>query len=218
MENINSIIFDMDGVIFDTEKEYLRIWSEVFNDYGYKLKKEDYISVMGKGHKAVVETFIERYGQCLPITEMYKEKDIRLAKVIDNNEVPLKTGVLDFLKYLKDNNYKVALATSAKRERVDKQLKGANILDKFDAIVTRDDIKNTKPNPDIFLKAANLLESNTNECLVIEDSSAGIKAAFNAKIKSFHVEDLKKADEEIINLSSKQFKSLVDIHQYIMKK
>ena len=215
MENIKSIIFDMDGVIFDTEKVYLRIWSEVFSDYGYKLEREDYLSVMGKGRKGVVEKFLERYGEDLPITEMYKEKDAKLAKVIDNNEVPLKKGALDLLNYLKENNYKVALATSAKRERVDKQLKGANIIDKFDAIVTRDDIVNTKPNPDIFLKACELLGSSNEECLVIEDSSAGIRAAFNAKIKSFHVEDLKVADEEIKELSTKQFKSLVDIYNYI---
>lgn len=215
MKEINTVIFDMDGVIFDTEKAYLHIWSKVFSEYGYTLKKEDYISVMGKGHKAVRETFVERYGDDLPITEMYNKKDKLLAEVIENNEVPLKEGVVELLSYLRDNNYNIALATSAKRSRVDIQLKGSNIESFFNTIVTRDDIVNTKPDPEIFLKAAKNIGVNPENCIVIEDSPAGIKAAYNGNMIAFHVEDLKIADEEIIKSSQKQFKSLIEVLEYI---
>ena len=115
MKEIEGIIFDMDGVIFDTERVYLDIWSKVFEKYGYKISKEIYISVMGRGRKKVKEIFMKNFGENMPIEEMYIEKDDMLSKVIENNEVPMKLGAYDLLKYLKENNYKIALATSARR-------------------------------------------------------------------------------------------------------
>ena len=99
----------------------------------------------------------------------------------------------------KNNNFKIALATSAAKERALKQLKQADIEKFFDVIISRDDVKETKPNPEIFLKAAEKLNVLPSECIVIEDSSAGIRAAFNARMIAIHVVDLKEADEDILN-------------------
>lgn len=218
MKEIKAIIFDMDGVIFDTERVYLDIWSEVFAKYGYKITKEVYISVMGRGRKKVKEIFLKNFGEDMPIEEMYVEKDSMLLNVIENNEVPMKLGAYDLLKYLKENNYKVALATSAKRDRVKKQIEGAEIKSFFDTIVCGDDIVNSKPNPEIFLRAACNLEVEKEKCIVIEDSPAGIEAAYNANIIGFHVEDLKKADENIGKYCYKSFKSLIEIREFLSGK
>lgn len=215
MKEIKAIIFDMDGVIFDTERVYLDIWSKVFEKYGYKITKEIYISVMGRGRKKVKEIFLKNFGEDMPIEEMYLEKDAMLFKIIENNEVPMKLGAYDLLKYLKENNYKIALATSAKRDRVKKQIEGAEIKSFFDTVVCGDDIVNSKPNPEIFIRAACNLEVEKENCIVIEDSPAGIEAAYNANIIGFHVEDLKKADENIEKYCYKSFKNLIEVREFL---
>lgn len=214
INNIKSIIFDMDGVIFDTELVYLEIWSKVFEKYGYKLQKEVYAEVLGTGRENVKKVFLNNYGNELPIDKMYREKDEDLEKAVDKG-IPLKQGAYEILYYLKNNNYKIALATSASKERALKQLRYADIEKFFDVIVSRDDVKETKPNPDIFLKAAKKLNVNPNECIVIEDSSAGIKAAFNAGMAGIHVVDLKEPDNEIIRNCYKSFNNLNDIRKEI---
>ena len=174
INKIKAIIFDMDGVIFDTEMIYLKVWSEVFEKYGYKMTKE-----IEKG-------------------------------------VPLKLGAYEILEYLKENNFKIALATSAISERSFKQLNQANIKGFFDVVVCRDDVIKTKPNPEIFLKAANKLGVSPEQCIVIEDSDAGIEAAFNAGMIPIHIVDLKKADEKILNNSYKSFNDLNEIRKEII--
>ena len=215
MKKIEAVLFDMDGVIFDTESIYLDIWTKVFQSYGYIMTKDVYISVMGRGRKNVIKTFVDLYGEYLPIIQMYKDKDEELMQVIDKGQVPMKVGVKEILTFLKENGYKVALATSAKRERAIKQLKMANIKELFDCIVCGDEVINAKPNPEIFLKAAEELSVKPENCIVIEDSPAGIESAYNANMVGIHVEDLKKADEIILKYCHKSFKNLIDIKEYI---
>ena len=173
INEIKAIIFDMDGVIFDTEKVYLQIWTKVFENYGYKMRKDIYCSVLGTGRENVKKVFLSNFGKNLPINDMYIEKDEELKRAVDN-VIPLKNGAYEILLYLKKNNYKIALATSAIKERALKQLSNANIEEFFDAVVCRDEVKETKPNPEIFLKAAEKLGVSPDGCIVIEDSGAGI--------------------------------------------
>lgn len=217
MRKIEAVIFDMDGVIFDTERVYLEDWIKVFKQYGYDMKKEIYVSVMGTGRKNVKRVFIKEFGKELPIEEMYIIKDKLLVEAIENNKIPLKLGAIELLDFLRENGYKIALATSAKRDRMEKQLNGANIKEKFDTLVCGDDVERAKPNPDIFLKAANKLGVSPENCIVVEDSCAGIEAAYNAKMMGLHVEDLKEADETIKKYCYKNFKDLIEIKEFISK-
>ena len=210
-----AVIFDMDGVIFDTERVYLEIWKSVFEKYGYKMTKELYVNVMGTGRKNVIKTFLENFGDDLPIEKMYEEKDNQLFYIIENQGIPLKKGVKELFSMLKEKNYKIALATSAKRERVEKQIKDKWLKESFDAIVCGDDVEKGKPSPDIFLKAAKKIDVEPENCFVVEDSPAGIKAAFSGGMKGIHVEDLKAADEDILKYCEKNFKNLQEIKEYL---
>lgn len=213
--NINGVIFDMDGVIFDTERIYLQVWTEVFKKYGHEMTKDFYLPLMGQGTENIKRILFNKYGDKLPIEKMYKEKDEKLMNIVRNGLVPLKDGAEDVLKYLKNKGYKIALATSARQERLQLQLTEDNVKKYFDAIVCSNDVKNAKPAPDIFLKAAENIDVEPSNCIVIEDSSSGIKAAYNASMVSFHVEDLKEADEEIKKYSDKQLKNIREIMNYL---
>lgn len=215
IKDIDAVIFDMDGVIYDTEAFYLKHWIQVFSEYGYEMTKAIYINAMGRGRKKVKEYFKSVFGEDLPIEEMYVKKDKLLFDAIRNKEVPLKPGALEFLSYLKNNNIKTALATSAKRERLDIQLEDSPIVQYFDAIVCGDDVVNSKPDPEIFLKAAEKIGAKIEKCIVIEDSEAGIKAAHDGKMTAFHVEDLKEADDSIKENANILFKNLKEIQDYL---
>ena len=211
---IKAVIFDMDGVLFDTESLYLKSWIKVFEKYGYTMKKEIYLDVMGTGRENVKRVFKEIFGENLPIEEMYKEKDIELFKEIEEN-LETKEGALELLTYLKENNYKIALATSGERKRMEKQMKKADFIKFFDALVTKEDVTKNKPNPDIFLKAAEKINVKPEECMVIEDSFAGIKGAYEGKMIPIHVVDLKELDEEGKKLCYKSYKNLKEIKEEI---
>ena len=119
---------------------------------------------------------------------------------------------------LKEKNYKIALATSAKRERVEKQIKDKWLKESFDAIVCGDDVEKGKPSPDIFLKAAKEIDVEAKDCFVVEDSPAGINAAFSGGMKGIHVDDLKVADEDILKYCQKSFKDLQEVKKYLSYK
>lgn len=215
MDKIKGVLFDMDGVIFDTEKVYLETWTKVCAGYGYDLKKETYISVMGTGKENTVTTFKNALGDHIPIDDMYKDKDKIIREVVEAGKVPLKPGALEILTYLREHNIKTALATSAKRWRADMQLEGAGIKNLFGAVLCGDEITKLKPNPEIFLKAGEKIGLKPEECIVIEDSPAGIQAAYNAGMYGIHVEDLKEADDTIKKYCRVNFKNLMEVQEYI---
>ncbi|MBX9138456.1 MULTISPECIES: HAD family phosphatase [unclassified Clostridium] len=179
------------------------------------IRPDIYASVLGTGRENVKKVFLNTFGDELPIDDMYIEKDENLTIAIEKG-VPLKSGVHEILKYLKDNDFKIALATSAVSERAFKQLRQGNIEKFFNVVVCRDEVRETKPNPEIFLKAAKKLMVEPNECIVIEDSSAGIEAAFNAGMIPIHVVDLKDADENILKNCYKSFNNLNEIRNELV--
>lgn len=216
LKNIKTVIFDMDGVLFDTEKVYLDVWTRVCEKYGYKMTKEIYSKVIATGRENVKRVFKEEFGENIPIEEMYIEKDKELKIELDKN-IPVKDGAYELITYLKNENYNLALATSASKERMQKQLNKSNFKNMFDELVCRDEVKETKPNPEIFLKAADKLGVDPKECIVIEDSLAGIKAAYKGNMIPIHVIDLKEADKAIKKYCYKSFKSLSEIKKEIFQ-
>ena len=136
---------------------------------------------------------------------------------IKKNGVPIKEGVNELIDYLKENDYKIALATSSDREKAEYLLELVKIKDKFDYIICGNDIVNSKPNPEIFLKAAENLKVEPKECIVIEDSKFGVKAAVNAGMKAINVPDMKMPDSEVKSMAFKIFNNLLEVKEYISK-
>lgn len=213
--NKNAVIFDMDGVIFDTERVYMNIWIKVYKEHNFEMTPEIYKTLIGRDKPSLIKILSERYGSRYDGIEMFEECEAHLKKAIDSGEVPVKEGALELFDYLKNKGFKMAIATSSPRTKLDMQLKIHDLEKVFDAIICADDVTKSKPDPEIFLVAAKKLNADVDECIVIEDSPAGIKAAYNAGITAIHVEDLVKADDEIKRCSVEQFHSLIDVKEYI---
>lgn len=209
------IIFDMDGVIFDTERIYRDIWIKVYAEHGYIMNADIYSTLIGRDRTSIINMLKSRYGDKYNGIEIFDECDMNLKKSIDEGKVPIKKGALDIFDYLKENNYKMAIATSSPKTKLEMQLKIHNLENIFDAIICADDVTRSKPDPEIFLVAAEKLGADPSECIVIEDSPAGIKAAFNAGMSAIHVEDLVKADDDIRKCSEEQFTNLIQVMEYL---
>ena len=211
MRSINGVIFDMDGIIFDTETISFDSWKHVCSEVGYELDKEFYCTLIGRNVKGIGKLMIEKFGEDFPIESLYEKKVDRQMKIIEKEGVPLKKGIHELLDYLRINNYKIAVATSTSRNRAEHLLKLGGILPKVDYVICGDEVVNSKPDPEIFLKAAEKLGVVPEECVVLEDSGAGIEAAYSAGMRGINIPDMKVPDENIKSKSYKICDSLLDV-------
>ncbi len=197
---IEGVIFDMDGVIVDSEEFIAKAAIRMFAEKGINVKEKDFLPFVGTGEDRYIGGVAEKYGVKLNILEAKARTYAIYTDVIIGKLDPLN-GVFDFLKTCRDKGLKLALATSADKVKADANLKEIALKSStFDAIVTGSDIEHKKPAPDIFLKAAKLLGLNPQNCLVVEDAVTGVQAAKSAGCRclgltsSFSPEDLKAAD------------------------
>lgn len=215
MRNIEAVIFDMDGLIFDTERISYKAWKTVCEKEGYEIEEDFYTSLIGRNFKGFSVIMREHYGKEMPLERIYEEKIKLMTDEIDTHGVPLKRGVHELLDYLNRENYKVAIATSTVRERASKMLNSVGVLDKADYLICGDDVTNSKPDPEIFLKAAENLGVKPEKCIVLEDSGTGIEAAFNAGMKGINIPDMKMPDEDMKKKAFKIFDNLLDVKDYL---
>lgn len=206
--NIKAIIFDMDGVMFDTERLYEEAFTEVAKNWGYEAEvtTEFIKSFKGKKKEAIKKLYkelldgiaVKRTGKEFDADEHIKQVLQYLDNYINNNGMPIKDGLLDLLQYAKNNNIKLAIGTSEKFERVKFYLDRANISeDIFDAIVCGDMVENGKPAPDIYLKACSEVDVNPINAIVCEDATNGIVAAYRSGAKPVMIIDLIEPTDEI---------------------
>ena len=217
MENIKAFIFDMDGLILDTERIAFKSYKEALKEYGYDFTEAFFLTLIGTNVKLTKELCLNRYGSWFPFDLLHENHNKITEEYIKKNGVPLKEGVNELIDYLKENDYKIALATSSDREKAEYLLELVKIKDKFDYIICGNDIVNSKPNPEIFLKAAENLKVEPKECIVIEDSKFGVKAAVNAGMKAINVPDMKMPDSEVKSMAFKKFNNLLEVKEYISK-
>lgn len=229
-KSIKAIIFDMDGVMFDTERLYEEAFAMIAKKWGYesevteefiksfKGKKKEAIKVM---YKTLLDKIsIERTGKEFDADEHMRQVLDYLDKYIENNGMPIKDGLVELLQYAKNNNIKVAIGTSEKFERVQFYLDKANInKDIFDAIVCGDMVENGKPAPDIYLKACENIFVKPENVIICEDAPNGIIAAYRSGAKPIMVVDRIEPTDEIRSLLFvKPLNSLTQVQEIISKR
>ncbi|CDM69706.1 putative hydrolase [Clostridium bornimense] len=206
--NVELVIFDMDGLMFDTERVAKRAWKAAGDKFGYKLEGELFDSFLGRNIVSVKNIIVDTYGESCPIDDIIKEVKYIENKIVDDEGLVVKDGLYDLLNYLKKLNIKIAVATSSRRERAKKLLTLAKIENEFDYIICGDEVTKSKPDPEIFLKVAEKLNCSPENCIVMEDSRQGIQAAKNAGMRPIMVPDLLDADEETSTRLYKKIKHL----------
>lgn len=211
---MKAVIFDMDGVIFDSEKVICDLWEELAKEYNLTNMEELMIKCIGLNDKATYQCFKDMYGEDVDY-EFYKGiVSKRYHEKYDGGRLPMKPGVKELLSYLKEKGIKVALASSTRTSTVVSQLKDAGIYEYFDKVICGDMVERSKPEPDIFLKAAEELGVSAEEAFIIEDSYNGIRAAHAAKAKPVMVPDLIAPNDEISALTHKILPDLNKVRDY----
>ena len=210
-----AVIFDMDGVIFDSEQCIIECWKIVAEKYQIPNIEPVLYKCLGVTYEEGRRIFLTRYGDDFPYDERKKERSDLYHERYDGGRLPLKPGVRELLVWLKENGYKVGVASSTRKEVVTKQLEDAGLLKYFDNITCGDMVAKSKPEPDIYLMACERLGVQPEDAVAIEDSYNGIKSAHAAGMFPIMVPDLLEPDEEMRKLSGRIFESLIEVKGWL---
>ena len=212
---IKAVIFDMDGLMIDSERVTFECYQEILKGMNLTMDEEFYKTLLGKPLKGIYQRFYDVYGNDFPIEDVIKDVHALMAQRFETEGVPVKTGLKALLEYLKANNYKTIVATSSNRDRVDTILAQAQITDYFDDSICGDEVTKGKPNPEVFLKSCQKLGVSVDEAIVLEDSEAGIQASYDAGIKVICIPDMKYPEKQYEEKTFKIFKDLNDVTDYL---
>ena len=212
---IKAIIFDMDGLMIDSERVTFECYQERLKDMNLTMDEEFYKTLLGKPIKGIYQRFYDVYGNDFPIENVIQDVHQLMAERFETEGVPVKKGLVELLHYLKDNNYKTIVATSSNRDCVDKILAQAKITEFFDDSICGDEVTKGKPNPEVFLKSCQKLGVNVDEAIVLEDSEAGIQASYDANIKVICIPDMKYPEKQYEEKTFKILKDLTEVTAYL---
>ena len=206
-----AVIFDMDGLMLDTETLAREAWFNTMHEFGIKLTDAVYMQVLGTTGARTRRIFQEAYGEGIPIDEMYAHKQAYIDDAILKGRITAKPGLIKLLDWLEARHTSKAVGSSTSRELVLRKLNAAGVRDRFQVIVGGDEVQHGKPAPDIFLKCAEMLHVPPALCVVLEDSDNGARAAHAAGMKCIIVPDLKPPADDVLPLVDAVVKSLVDV-------
>lgn len=212
---MKAVIFDMDGVLFDTERLCMDSWCVLAKEQGIPDMEIVFPKCIGRNAADTEVIVSEYYGEGFDYESFRKQASDWFWQYIKDNGLPIKTGVREILTYLKQAGYAVGLASSTRYSSVVNHLEEAGIMDYFSVIVTGDMVKHSKPQPDIYLLACEKLGVEPKEAYAVEDSYNGIRAAHAAGMKPVMVPDLLEPDEEMKSLSFLICKDLLEVLAYL---
>ncbi len=178
----DTLLFDCDGVLVDSEKGLAVISAQTLREkYGFPAKPSDFIEFIGKGEEGYIGGVVNKYGGIYSDEmkeDIYREYISKAGEVVETFD-----GTLEILKKFRDEGYKIAVASSSDLVKVSANLKVVGIGPEFfDAVITGSDVLNKKPDPEIYIKAMNACSSEPDSCVIIEDAVSGIMAGKNAGI------------------------------------
>lgn len=196
---MNTILFDMDGTLFDTEKHYQWAWRKAIADAGYELDASEVLKLRSLGAPYNVAQFQEWFGEEVDYRAIRQER-VDLMKDMLAHEIPLKPQVPQTLEKLRQMGYSMAVVTATAQEQAVSNLKLAGLLPFFDHVISASMVKRGKPAPDVYLHACEVLGVQPENCYAVEDSPNGVMSAHVAGCRTIMIPDLSQPDAELSRL------------------
>ncbi len=198
---IKGAIFDLDGTLLETESYQWKGWVEALNEHGVALSKEGYRKFAGKSGKIIAEELAIKHGLKIEPRLLWEEKEKRIKRWFATEQLKHLHHAKESLEFFKSKGMKIALASSGSMHEIGLKLKRAGLEHLFDAVVSREDVRQSKPHPDIYLEAAKRIGCKPEECIAFEDTQSGVESANGAGITCFAIpneftsgQDFSKAD------------------------
>jgi beta-phosphoglucomutase family hydrolase len=198
MSKLEAVIFDMDGVIIDSEPIYFKIERDLFDELGLDVSQKEHESFVGMTMEGLWEKMTDEYQLEETIEDLTKlHKDSVFKYMSEAKELPIVEYIKELIEELRNRKIKLAVASSSPKKLIEIILTKFNLQDSFDLIISGEEVEKGKPAPDIFTEAAYRLDINPNDCVVIEDSSNGVKAAKAAMMKCIGFQNINSGDQDL---------------------
>lgn len=213
--SVKGVLFDMDGVVIDSERLYTRFWAEAANDLGFPMTKDQALQLrsLGRGPgQAKLESF---FGPEVRYDTIRARRIELMEAFIEQHGVEEKPGIRELLDYLRAEGIPCAITSSSSVPVIERHLGSLGLLEGFSALCSGRDVPRGKPAPDIYLHGAQVLGLAPEECLAIEDSPAGIEAAWRAGCHAVIVPDQDQPDGEVLSRSFARADSLIDVMELL---
>ena len=207
--NYHAAIFDMDGLLLDTERVCMRVFQEACEVQQLPFYKEIYLSIIGRNAAGIEAIFRKAYGNDLD--RLHQEWRTRYNAVVKHQAIPVKEGVVELLEWLKEQSLPIAVATSTAKDVAKIKLELAGLSKYIDNLTTGCEVSNGKPDPEIYLLAANRLNVEPTKCLAFEDSNNGVRAAVAANMSTYQIPDLVEPCDEVRQFGHSIVPSLHDV-------
>ncbi|AEX25046.1 MULTISPECIES: HAD family hydrolase [Vibrio] len=207
--NYHAAIFDMDGLLLDTERVCMRVFQEACEVQQLPFYKEVYLSIIGRNAAGIEAIFRKAYGNDLD--RLHQEWRTRYNAVVKHQAIPVKEGVVELLEWLKEQSLPIAVATSTAKDVAKIKLELAGLSKYIDNLTTGCEVSNGKPDPEIYLLAANRLNVEPTKCLAFEDSNNGVRAAVAANMSTYQIPDLVEPCDEVRQFGHSIVPSLHDV-------
>ena len=208
---IKALVFDMDGLLLDSERIVQRSWNEAGELIGIPGIGNQIYHTLGMNRSARNAYFKQVFGQDFHQEAFNQKASECFFRIVETEGLPVKKGAKELLQYAKEKGYKTAVATSSSKAYATGVLKDAGLYRYFDGAVFGDMVEHAKPDPEIYLKACESIKANPKECLALEDAPAGVRSAHSAGLKVIVVPDLVQPTEDILSLVLKKCDSLDEV-------
>jgi len=210
-----AVVFDMDGVIFDSERLVIECWKAIAGKYSIVDVETVCRECLGTNKEASRRKFLEYYGENFPYDAYKSEMSALYHERYSGGRLPMKPGIKELLIFLRENGKHTALASSTRRQVVTQELADAGLMGYFDEIICGDMVARSKPEPDIYLKACECLGVAPEDAYAVEDSYNGIRSAAAAGLKPVMVPDLAEPTVEMEALAEVILPSLLEVKEYL---
>lgn len=208
MSMIKLVIFDVDGTLVDSEVVFVKAAIKNMEVNGYNIPMSAIMGIIGQNRIAGRKLIESTQDDSFDYDKYIKDYEKIRSEILENEPLKLKKGALNILNYCKEHNIKMAIATSTYKEKQVKVLTNLGIIDYFDYMVFGDEIINSKPAPDIYLKVYEHYNLDKDEMIIYEDSNNGILSGYNAGIKVIYIKDIVDVKEDTLALCYKEVKDL----------